>query len=852
MRPYALVYTYRRRLRVQMVQELFAGVGIAVAVALVFAVTVANRSIAGSATRVVHTVIGPATLQLQARSSNGFEERLFVRVKNFPGVKRAAPLLEQPSTIRGPHGRHIAAILAGTDISLAVLDGLAHTLPVSSLVPGGLALSTTSAHELGIGPLGTQPAKAVSLDIRGSATSLKVAAVLGPEAVGALSEAFLATMPLGHLQRLAGLKGRITSILIETEPGREAKVRTELEKVAAGRLTVSAADQDVGLLQQALRPSDQASEFFAAIAGLLGVLFAFNAILLTVPERRQIIADLRIVGTRRTAIVQMVIFQALCLGIAASLVGLIVGYVLSVGFFHEAPGYLSQAFTLGGGTVIGVAPVLLSVAGGISSTCVASMVPLLDLRRGRAVDAVFFEPGVPGNTLGKRAPQILAVIGGGLLVIATAMFALIPTFALLACLILALATALLIPLVFAGVLGAADALAKRRQRLTILPVALMSLRATTLRALALAATGALALFGSVALGGARDDLLQGIEGYIGRYVSGADIWIVNPNDPTAVEPLSNINTSHISQIQGVSGVRNFQDGYLNIGKRRVWIIARPAGTSRGILHSQIVDGNADLAARRIDNGGWIAVSQQIAEEHHTIVGDIMRIPTPHGNLDFKIAATTTNLTWSPGAILMSNADYSQDWETSTPTALGINLSANTHTAKELTTIRNALGPTDGLEVMTAGTRASRTSAVAREGLGKLQEISTLLLIAAIIAITAALTSAIWQRRVSLASLRLSGIGPHRLRRILLAEATLMLAAACFTGAVAGIYGQLIIDSYLRHVTGFPVAHIATGWRPVEVLVLVVCVVLMLVVVPGWRASHVSPTLALEEETQPRP
>jgi putative ABC transport system permease protein len=770
---------------------------------------------------------------------------------NLPGVKRAAPLLEQPATIRGTHGRHITAILAGTDISLAVLDGLAHTLPVSSLVPGGIALSTTSAHELGIGSLGTQSTKTVSLDIRGSATSLKVSAVLGREAVGALSEAFLATMPLGHLQRLAGLNGRITRILVEVEPGHEATVRAELEHLAAGRLTVSAADQDVGLLRQALRPSDQASAFFAAIAGLLGVLFAFNAILLTAPERRQMIAERRIGGTRHTAIVQMVAFQALCLGTVASLVGLLVGYALSVGFFHEAPGYLSQAFTLGSGTVIGVGPVLLSIAGGIFSTCVASMVPLLDLRPGRAIDAVSFEAGVPGNTLGKRTPQILAVVAGGLLAVATAMFVLIPTLTLLACVILAFATALLIPLVFTGVLRAASVLAKRRQRLTILPVALMSLRATTLRALALAATGALALFGSVALGGARDDLLRGIEGYIGNYVSGADIWIVNPNDPTAVEPLTNITTSHIGQIPGVSGVRNFQDGYLNIGKRRVWIIARPASTSRGILQSQTVNGTPDLAANRIDDGGWIAVSQQIAEEHHAVVGDVMRLPTPRGNLDFKIAATTTNLTWSPGAILMSNADYSRAWETSTPTALGITLSANTHTTKELATIRNALGPTDGLEVMTAGTRASQTSAVAREGLGKLQEISMLLLIAAIIAISAALTSAIWQRRVSLASLRLPGEKPHRLLLILLTEATLMLSAACLTGAIAGFYGQLIIDSYLRHITGFPVAHIAAGWRPLEILVLVVCVVLMLVAVPAWRASHVSPMLALEQETQPR-
>jgi putative ABC transport system permease protein len=847
MRPYALRYTYRRRLRVQAVQELFAGVGITVAVALVFAVTVANRSIAGSATRVVHTVIGPATLQLQSRSSNGFSERLFSSVERLPGVKRAAPLLEQPATIRGPDGRHIAVILAGTDISLAVLDGLAHTLPISTLVPRGIALSTTSAKELGIGSLDTQTAKVVSLDLRGKTSSLKVAAVLGPEAVGSLSEAFLATMPLGHLQRLAGLKGRITRILVQAKPGREAMVRSELQGLAHGHLTVAAADQDVALLRQALRPSDQASAFFAAIAGLLGILFAFNAILLTVPERRQIVADLRIVGTRRTAIVQMVIFQALCLGIAASIVGLLVGYALSVGFFHEAPGYLSQAFTLGGGTVIGIAPVLLSLAGGILSTCLASMVPLLDLRRGRALDAVYFEHGAPGNTLRKHTPQTLAIFAGVLLVLASVIFVLLPTLTLFACVILALATALLIPLVFMGVLGAAAILSKRQQRLTILPVALMSLKATTLRSLALAATGALALFGSVALGGARDDLLRGIEGYISRYVAGADIWIINPNDPTAVEPLSNIPTARLTSIPGVSNVRHFQDSYLNIGKRRVWIIARPTGTNNGILQSQIIDGNPEIAAARIDSGGWIAVSQQIAEEHHVTLGDTMTLPAPSGDLNFKIAATTTNLTWSPGSILMSTVDYARDWGTSTPTALGIDLLPNTNTTRELDAVRNILGRTGGLEALTSSTRATRTSAVAREGLGKLKEISTLLLIAAIVAIAAALTSAIWQRRVSLASLRLSGVEPHRLLRILFTEATLMLAAACLTGAVAGIYGQVIIDSYLRHVTGFPVARIAAGWRPLEVLVLVVFAVLLLVAIPGWRASHVPPTLALEEE-----
>jgi putative ABC transport system permease protein len=125
MRTRALVYFYGRRLRVHAMQEIFAGVGVAVAVALVFAVTVANNSITSSASNVVRAVIGPADLQLHARGPDGFDEHLLVRVEHLPGVEQAAPLLEQTATVVAPNGRRATVDVAGTDIGLALLDGLA-------------------------------------------------------------------------------------------------------------------------------------------------------------------------------------------------------------------------------------------------------------------------------------------------------------------------------------------------------------------------------------------------------------------------------------------------------------------------------------------------------------------------------------------------------------------------------------------------------------------------------------------------------------------------------------------------------------------------------------------------------
>ena len=843
-RPYTLAYLYSRRLRVHRVQELLAGLGVAVAVALVFAAMVANGSVAGSASEVVHAVIGPADLQLHARDSSGLDQRLLARVEHLPGVRQAAPLLEQTATLRGRGGKHTTVDLAGTDLSFALLNGLAHTLPIAAFSPGGIGISRTSAGELGVT---TANGAQVELQLRGRVHTLKVAAVLGPEAAGPLAQARIAVVPLARLQQLAGLPGRLTRILVRSQPGQHEKVRAELRKLAGGRFTVARSDADIALLRQALRPSDQASGFFAAISALLGFLFAFNAMLLTVPERRQAIADLRLIGTKRSAIVQIVAFQALCLGLLASLVGLAGGYALSRGVFHQSSSYLAEAFTLGTNTVVGLRPLLVALFGGMLATFLASAVPMLDLRRDRALDAVYAADGAPGNTLSARLELRLGLAAAALLVITTILFELQPSLALPASGLLALSTVLAIPLVFAAVLRVGGAVAERYQRLTVLQVALTSLKATTLRSLALAATGAVAIFGGIALGGSRDDLLRGIDGFSHSYSADAELWVTNPQDNQATVSFEADNyPARIAQVPEVAAVRSFQGGFLELGDRRVWLIARPPGANRRVLDSQLVDGSASRAVRLLASGGWIAISQQLAAAHHVGPNSALTLPTPSGDERFRVAATTTNLAWSPGVIFIGTGDYQRLWKTRVPTALGVSLKPNAEMAAARAAVARALGGGSGLEVSTARAREARIDKLTSEGLSRLGEISTLLVVAAILTMAAALGSSLWQRRRSLAGLRLSGVRVPRLRRILMLEATLMLGAGCITGAVAGIYGQVVIDAYLKHITGFPVASLAASGRPLEIMALVIVAVLAIVAVPGWSAARVSPTFALNE------
>jgi putative ABC transport system permease protein len=850
MRPGALAYLYRRRLRVHGVQELLAGAGVAVAVALVFAVTVAGSSIAGSAGQLVHAVVGPATLQLRARDQNGFSERLLARVEGLAGVKQAAPLLEQTATIRMPDGRHVTVDVAGTDVSLAVLDGLAHTLPIAALSAGAIGLSQASANELGIASASTASGDGVGVRVqmRGASSALRVSAVLGAEEFGVLSRSLVAVMPLARLQQLAGLEGRVTQILVQSQPGAEAEVRRGLQRVAGGTLTVAAADQDVTLLKQALRPSNQASAFFSAVSALLGFLFAFCAMLLTVPERRQAIADMRLIGTRRTALAQMVVLQGAVLGLAASLVGIGAGYLLAIGALHPSSAYLARAFTLGGGTVIGTRPVVVALVGGILATCLASTVALADLRRGRALDAVYRERGAPGNRVSRRVALRMALSALGLVAAMIVVVAIWPSLALVGSAVLALAAVLLVPVVFTGVLWLAGAVAARFQGLTLLPVALSSLRATTLRSLALAGTGAVALFGSVALGGARQDLLRGIRGYAHNYTVGEPIWVGSPYDNQAtVDFRPDSLAGRVARAPGVAGVATFQGSFLDLGNRRVWVIAWPASIEPRLLDGQVLHGSQAAAMARVREGGWVTISEQIAAERHLRVGQELALPTPTGTRQLRVAATTTNFGWPPGAILMSTGEYERAWDTTAATGLGVRIQPGANVQSVRTAVQRQLGASSGLEVLTAEARLERIEASASEGLGQLGEISALLILAAILAMAAALGASIWQRRSSLAELRLAGVKAARLRRVLLIESVLMLAAGCLTGVVAGIYGEQVIDGYLRQVTGFPVSALTLSGRPLEILAIVLAGTLAIIAVPGWIASRVPPKLALESD-----
>ena len=184
---------------------------------------------------------------------------------------------------------------------------------------------------------------------------------------------------------LLGEPGRVTRILVQSRPGTARdSVAARLQRLAGGRTdrrrlrtghrpaSPGAAPERAG--ERAVRGHRRAARVPARVQRDPA----------DVPERREAIADLRLSGTTRSAIVQLA-----CLPGAVPRrrrqrrSGSAVGYLLSRWVFHQSTGYLAEAFALERRRRSSSPTRCCSRAlGGVLVTCLASSVPLLDLRRG--------------------------------------------------------------------------------------------------------------------------------------------------------------------------------------------------------------------------------------------------------------------------------------------------------------------------------------------------------------------------------------------------------------------------------------------------------------------------------------
>jgi putative ABC transport system permease protein len=832
---------YWVRLRNRWLQELLAVAGIAVGVALLFASQVANTSLSGPVQQLTHGIVGNSQLQVVARGPDGLAENAFDEIARLPGVRRAAPILQAQANLVGPRGQQ-SVTLFGADPRIVRLRG--------SLLQGfsaddasqqrALVLPTWIARELG-----ARFGDTVRLQIGGRTVRAQVA-VAGRSEIGVLSDTTIGLAPLNYLQGLTGLRGRVSRILVEAKPGSVAEVSRGLQRVAAGRFDVAPADHEADLFEKAAEPISQATTISSVVSALVGFLFAFCAMLVTVASRRALAIDLRLDGYTPRRVVGVLLLDAAVLGVVASVVGLALGDLLSRRGFGTDVSYLAGAFPLGDQRIVTASSVIIAVGGGMLAAALGVLAPLRGVIFARVPDRDADGGAVTAD--GRwRSAVVMPAAGLVCLLVAIVITAAAPDVALVGLIALGLALVLLVPTMLAGVIGGLAWLSARRSRVVVsVQLALPQLNAPEWRArtLAIATTGAVAVFGAVALQGARLNLQDGLFGVAPGLNGSADLWVLpmGAGDLFGTTPVPAAAAETLRGVPGVRDVALYRAGFLDVANRRVLVFGPPADAAAPVPVAQVRTGDRGALAARIRGGGWATVSRALADDLHVGVGDRFTLPSPVPTV-LRVAAITTNLGWTGGAVFLNADDYARAWRTHAVGAYEVWLAPGVDPEVARARVVAALGgPSSALRVETRAARTERQQTVIGSGLSRLRQVASLTLFAAILAMAAAMAGLLWQRRPTVARQKLDGHATGLMWRSLLTESAVLFGTGCMAGALFGLLGQVLFSRGLETISGFPVdVGVRLGIAAIS-LALVTGAALVVVAIPGYLVARVKPSL----------
>lgn len=175
-------------------------------------------------------------------------------------------------------------------------------------------------------------------------------------------------VPRAVLQKMMGREGYVTGFVVMADQNDRAfleKLRTRIESAIPGVAAVPSRDYVQGDIR--IRMVKAMAWTTSAIALVLGSIGVLNTMMMTVFERTMEIGLLRALGWRRTRVLALILGEALALGIAGAVLGVLLGYleIQALARTPTASGFVSSDFPLavaGVGLGLGVG---LSLLGGV-------------------------------------------------------------------------------------------------------------------------------------------------------------------------------------------------------------------------------------------------------------------------------------------------------------------------------------------------------------------------------------------------------------------------------------------------------------------------------------------------------
>lgn len=224
-------------------------------------------------------------------------------------------------------------------------------------------------------------------------------------------------------QRLFDKVGKLDGVQVAAAPGVAvdellSEIRNILPPGTEARTGAAQAEENAGDVEEFTKFIRYFLLAFGGIALFVGAFVIFNTLSITVAQRTREFATLRTIGASRRQVLGSVVFEALVIGLLASLIGLLVGLGLARGLNAV---FVSLGIDLpSSGTVVERRTIVVSLVVGTLVTVFAGLFPAIRATRVPPIAAVREGAVLPKSWLARRrtrAAAAVAVLGLALLLL---------------------------------------------------------------------------------------------------------------------------------------------------------------------------------------------------------------------------------------------------------------------------------------------------------------------------------------------------------------------------------------------------------------------------------------------------
>ena len=815
--------------------------GIALGVAVVFAIELANASVIGALRSSMTSAT--ANVQLIVGAESGVEDNLLDCVRDVAGVASAMPVIE--TTARDERSHLQLAVLAVDLFSTIethdfIVPGSLHIDDEISLVndPYGVLITADYARRAGVA-IGDKLQLATA---RGS-KEFSIHGTFEPRGAATVYAGDLVVMDVYCAQVAFDRGPRFDRIDVVAQPEADLPALGQrLREALGGRVLVQAPRERSGEVERLLGGFQLGLSLASTIALFVGAFIVYNSLAISVARRRREIGIMRALGATRGQVLALFVGEGALVGFLGTGLGLAFGWFVARLALQLVAATVSTLYVpvVVRDVVVTVQDVWLAAGLGIAAALIAALIPARRAAATEPVSAIRGESRAGSVAFSSTRPLLIGSVSSLLLAALVAWVVHVWPSSSLTFVVAALVTvsaALLAPALTRGV-----AVLVLRRAKVFGPAAMLG-AATFARnagknAVAIAALS-MALASVVNIDALIDSMKNSTDAWLRRSFR-ADLFVFAGTKVRAKfeRPLRESLREELQALPNVEFVQAFRMVRQTFAAESIYLMSEDFEGYRRYNELAVVDGDVTSAVSALDAGTGIAASEAFVRKFHLGMGDDVSLPTPDGPREFRIVLVYTDFRTDTGILFTTRDAYKRIWGDSLVDLFSIYLKPGAPAAPVRAQIVAAWGAVDSL--LTIGNAEYRNELVELVGrsmsLARATEFVAVLV--AVLGIVNTLLVGVFDRRRELGVLKAIGAARTQLTRMVLTESMLIAATSAMLGVLlgTGLSAYMVIEA-LRVQIGWRIAFQLSGWVIVEAFVVALCVAWLAAWLPmRWAAK----------------